>query len=594
MRNEPIQSEKKIEKFFIILLGFTFIVSCFLLLPFCRKNIIKLAEFILHKELSYEFWNKIILYALITISSFSFYWLISSFFNKYTKSDKFNLKQAIIVISLLLFVVSFLMQAVLLYDGIVYGGDDPAYIAIAKEIADNTYKADFVRMQNPSIALQYTIGYPSLIACAIKVVGLNFYAIKLVNVFLYSISVVVLFNLLIALVNNIHISLSISSLFCLNFIIGNWQNRTMSDTPCMAFSLFCLALIYNIFFCESQKKYLKAILLGICFFFAYECRINGLVCLLTFFSIQILICMRKLINLKFFKNLTSNYVKTDWKVHLIPYIVFIVLFILQKIIYSDLPRTDAHFYKNLSIQALFQHFHFFYIMYEFFQSAWNEVFQQFNILSKIAFYSSLLLALYGLIKNWKQLSAFWIFTIGNVIIYCIWGGFGGIRLYFPLFISLAVFCACGAKSIKDSFHSEKAIILPTIVGKFSVLLFCAMFTVSVFPFYTKSFKDAIKADGHSYSAEAQDVWAYISNNIPDDKTFIFRSPRELYLYTKHLTAVSGKPADYYLHNFEKPIDAELKNLLSDDAVSGNQIELNGQLFVLEYSNDKFRLFHALQ
>ena len=282
-------------------MGFTFIVSCFLLLPFYRKNIIKLAELILHKELSYEFWNKIILYTLVTVSSFSFYWLISSFFNKYTKSDKFNLKQAIIVISLLLFVVSFLMQAVLLYDGIVYGGDDPAYIAIAKEIADNTYKADFVRMQNPSIGLQYTIGYPSLIACAIKFFGLNFYAIKLVNVFLYSISVVVLFNLLIALVNNIHISLSISSLFCLNFIIGNWQNRTMSDTPCMAFSLFCLALIYNIFFCESQKKYLKAILLGICFFFAYECRINGLVCLLTFFSIQILICMRKLINLKFLK-----------------------------------------------------------------------------------------------------------------------------------------------------------------------------------------------------------------------------------------------------------------------------------------------------
>ncbi len=499
-----------------------------------------------------------------------------------------------IVISLLLFVVSFLTQTVLLYDGIVYGADDPAYVAIAEAIANKTYNADFVQMQTPSIGLQYTVGYPGLIAIAIKIFGLNFYAIKLVNVFLYSISVVVLFNLLIALVNNIHISLSISSLFCLNFIIGNWQNRTMSDTPCMAFSLFCLALIYNIFFCESQKKYLKAILLGICFFFAYECRINGLVCLLTFFSIQILICMRKLINLKFFENLTSNYIKTDWKVHLIPYIVFIVLFILQKIIYPDLPRTDAHFYKNLSMQALFQHFHFFYIMYEFFQSAWNEVFQQFNILSKIAFYSSLLLALYGLIKNWKQLSAFWIFTIGNVIIYCIWGGFGGIRLYFPLFISLAVFCAYGAKSIKDSFHSEKATTGISFVGKFFVICFCAMFTVSIFPFYTRNFKDAIKADGHSYSAEAQDVWAYISNNIPDDKTFIFRSPRELYLYTKHLTAVSGKAADYYLHNFEKPIDAELKNLLSDDAVSGNQIEINGQLFVLEYSNDKFRLFHALQ
>ncbi len=592
MRNKPIQSENKLEKFFIILLGFTFIVSCFLLLPFCRKNIIKLAELILHKQLSFEFWNKIILYALITLSSFSLYWLISSFFNQYTKSDKFNQKEAIIVISLLLFVVSFLMQAVLLYDGIVYGADDPAYVAIAREIAENTYKTDFLSMQKT--ILQYPIGYPCLVAIIYKIFGMNYYAIKFVNVFLYAISVTVLFNLLFALVKDINISLFISSLFCLNFTISNWQNHTMSDTPCMAFSLFCLALMHNIYFKESTGKYFKTILLGICFFFAYECRINGLVCILTLFSLQIFICMRKMINLNFFESLTVNYIKTNWKIHLIPYIVFIVLFILQKIIYPDLPRVDLNLYKNLSIQSFFQHFHFFYIMNEFFNSAWHSDFQQFNILSQIAFYSSLLLALYGLIKNWKQLSAFWIFTIGNVIIYCIWGGFGGIRLYFPLFISLAVFCAYGAKSIKDSFHSEKAAAGISFVGKFFVLCFCAMFTISVFPFYTKSFKDAIKADGHSYSAEAQDVWAYISNNIPGDKTFIFRSPRELYLYTKHLAAVSGEEADYYLHSFEKPIDAELKNLLSDDTVSDNQIEINGQPFILEYSNDKFRLFHAVQ
>lgn len=594
MRNELIQSENKLQRSFYLFLVFTFFISCLLMFPFCRTNIIKLAESVLHKSLNYEFWHTIILYALITISSFSFYWLSSSFLNHYTKSDKFSLKQTMIVISLLLFVVSFLTQTVLLYDGIVYGADDPAYVAIAEAIANKTYNADFVQMQTPSIGLQYTVGYPGLIAIAIKIFGLNFYAIKLVNVFLYSISVVVLFNLLFLLLKDIKIALSVSSLFCLNFIISNWQNRTMSDTTCMAFSLFCLALIYNIFFCESQKKYFKAILLGICFFFAYECRMNGLVCLLTFLSIQLLICMRKLISLKFFENLTINYIKTNWKIHLLPYIVFVFLLCLQKIVYPDLPRQDSYLLANLSLKCFFQHFRYFYIMYEFFNSAWNYVFHQFNILSKITFYSSLLLALYGIVKNWKDLPLFLIFSIGNVIIYCIWDSFQGIRFYFPLFIPLAVFCAYGAKSIKDVCHSEKAIILPTIVGKFSVLLFCAMFTVSVFPIYTRNFKDTIKANGHSYSVEAQDMWTYINKNIPDDKTFIFRSARELYLYTKHLTVTPDQKADFYLHNFEKPIDTELKNLLSDEAVSGNQIELNGQLFILEYSNDKFKLFHALQ
>ena len=586
-----LKTESKFQKFFYFLLGFIFFTSCFLMLPFFRTNIIKIAEFIMHKHLSYEFWNKILLYTLVTVSSFSFYWLISSFFYQHTKSDKFNLKQSMILISLMLFIVSILVQSVLLYDGIVYGADDPAYVAIAREIAENTYKTDFLSMQKT--ILQYPIGYPCLVAIIYKIFGMNYYAIKFVNVFLYAISVAVLFNLLFALVEDINISLFISSLFCLNFTISNWQNHTMSDTPCMVFSLFCLALMHNIYFKESTGKYFRSILFGICCFFAYECRMNGLVCILTLFSLQILICMRKLINLKIFQKMTVNYIKTNWTIHLIPYIVFIALLILQKIIYPDLPRVDVNLYKNLSIQTFFQHFRFFYVMYEFFNSAWHSDFQQFNIVSQIAFCSSLLLALYGLIKNWKQLLIFWIFTIGNVLIYCIWGGFGGIRLYFPLFISLAVFCAYGAKSIKESF-SEKAIILPTIVGKFSVLLFCAMFTVSVFPFYTRSFKDTIKANGHSYSAEAQDIWSYISKNIPDDETFIFRSPRELYLYTKHLTAIPDQKADYYLHSYEKPIDEELKNLLSDEAVSAEQIEINGKVFSLKYSNDKFRLFHAVQ
>ena len=589
---ELLKRASKIERLFYYFLCFTFFFSVFLMLPYCRLNIINFMGLLLHKNLSYVFWNKVLLYTFVTVASFSFYWLISSLFNQYTKSDKFNLKQSIILISFILFITSLLVQSVLLYNGIVYGTDDPAYVAIAKEMAENTYKTDFLSMQKAFF--QYTVGYPALLAIIYKIFGINYYAIKFVNVFLYAISVVVLFNLLFELIKDIEISLSISSLFCLNFTISDWQNHTMSDTPCMVLSLFCLALIHSIYFKESTGKYFKAILLGICSFLAYECRMNGLVCILTLFSIQILICIRKFFNFKILQKITINYIKTNWKIHLIPYIVFIVLLILQKIMYPDLPRTDAHFYKDLSFQALFQHFHFFYIMNEFFISAWNQVFQQFNILSKIAFYSSLLLALYGLLRNWKQLLPFWIFAIGNVIIYCIWGGFGGIRLYFPIIMSLSVFCACGAKSIKNDIHSEKAASCIKFIGKFSVICFCAMFTISVFPVYTRNYKDTIKVNGHSYSAEAQDIWSYISNNISDDKIFLFRSPRELYLYTKHLTTTPDQEADYYLHSFEKPIDTELKNLLSDEAVSEEQIELNGKPFTLEYSYDKFRLFHAVQ
>ena len=252
---------------------------------------------------------------------------------------------------------------------------------------------------------------------------------------------------------------------------------------------------------------------------------------------------------------------------------------------------DSFYLDNLSLKVLFQNFCHFHYMYRFYSSAWNEVFHQFNELSKISFYLSLLFALYGIIKNWKKLAIIIIFTIGNTIIYCLWKAFCDFRFYLPLYISLAVFCAYGAKSIKDCFHG-KALIASKTVGKFLVIMFCAMFTVSIFPFYTNTFKDEIKKNGHSYSAEAKDIWSYINTNISEDKTFVFRSPTELYLYTKHIIAAPDK-ADYYLHNFEIPVDQERKNILSDESVEGNIIEIDGRHFKLEYSNDKFKLFHAL-
>ncbi|MBO7484659.1 MAG: hypothetical protein J6T84_01190 [Spirochaetaceae bacterium] len=587
-----LKADNKLQRLSYYILGFVFFISCFLMLPFCRTPIIKLAGIILHKNLNLEFWNQIILYALVTISSFSFYWLASSFFSRYTKSDKFNLKRTLILISLILFITSLIVQTVVLYNGIVYGLDDPAYVAIAKEMAENTYKTDFLLMQSPNIYLQYSIGYPSLIAGIIKIFGLNFYAIKLVNVFLYTVFSVVLFNFLFSLIDDIPISLSIAILFTLNFTISNWQNQTMSDTPCMVFSLFCLVLINNIYCSKSQKKYLKAVLLGVCLFFAYQCRINGLVCLLAFITMQILICISKLCpDSKVVNELTNEYLKTNWKIHIIPYMIFILFIVLQEIIYPTLPKQDSFHLAN-SFNSLFDHFFMFHFMYRFFNSAWNEVFNQFNLLSKIAFYLSILLALYGLITNIKKLIFLFFFTIGNIMIYCLWKGFGDIRFYFPLFIPLAVFCAYGAKSIKDNCHSKKSISTISFIGKLSVIMFCAMYTVSIFPFYTENFKETIKKNGHSYSVEAQDIWTYIKKNIPDDKMFIFRSPRELYLYTKHLTVSHDQKADYYLHNFEIPVDFDLKNILSDEDVSDSQIEINGQSFILEYSNAKFRLFHA--
>lgn len=588
-----LKADNKLQRLSYYILGFVFFISCFLMLPFCRTPIIKLAGIILHKNLNLEFWNQIILYALVTISSFSFYWLASSFFSRYTKSDKFNLKRTLILISLILFITSLIVQTVVLYNGIVYGLDDPAYVAIAKEIAENTYKTDFLQMQN--VRLQFAIGYPSLIACMYKIFGMNFYAIKFVNVLLYAIFVVVLFNFLFSLVNDIQISLFITALFDLNFTISNWQNHTMSDTPCMVFSLFCLVLIYNIYFSKSQKKYTKAILLGFCFFMAYECRMNGLVCLLSLFSIQILICISKLFpNLKFFGILINDYCKIDWKIHLIPHIIFIFFIVIQIIIYPTLPRYDSFYLDNLSFKVLLENFSHFHYMYRFFSSAWNEVFHQFNELSKISFYLSLLLALYGIIKNCKKLVIIVIFTICNTIIYCLWKGFGDFRFYMPLYISLAVFCAFGIKSLKNYLTSEKKSQFINIVGftgKFSVIMFCAMFTISIFPFYTNTFKETIKKNGHSYSPEAQDIWAYINANIPKEKTFIFRSPMELYLYTKHNIA-NPETADYYLHNYEIPVDWDRKNMFSDEIVSGNILEISERQFELEYSNDKFRLYHA--
>lgn len=581
---EFLRKQNKTTKLAYLLLILTFFSSCFFMFPFCRASIINFFEFFLHKSLSFDFWNRNLFYLLITIASFALYWLISSWFSFYIQSDKFSIKTTKIIISICLFFISFIVQTVLLYNGIVYGGDDPAYITIAKAIAEKTYKIDFLHMQ-------YTIGYPGLLAIAYKLFGMNYYALKFVNVILYSSFVVILFHFLDFLIHDVKISLYVSSIFCLNFTIANWQNRTMSDTTCMVFCLFCLVLIFSIYFSSSKYKYLKAFFLGLCFFIAYACRVNGIVCIITLLCMQILIYWTKCFSkTKILQDLTVSYYPVKLSLHILPYIVFGCFLILQKIFYPSLPRQDLGFLAGLSLNTAFQHFRFFYIMYEFFNSAWNEIFHQFNILSKIAFYTSLILALFGIIKNWKKLIVIIFFTIGTSIIYCIWGGFGGIRFYFPLFISLSVFCAYGAKSIKELNFSKFIANTLNFAGKFKVLFFCALFTVSVFPVYTKNFKNNIEKNGHSYSKEAQDVWAYINENIPSDNTILFRASRELWLYTKH-QAVPLNQANYYLHSFEKTIDDEMKNFIPDEIVCDDIFSINERIFKLEYSNEKFRLFH---
>lgn len=524
----------------------------------------------------------------------------------YTKSREFF---AAVLLVLFVFV-----PAVFSIDGSCYWGDDfAAYISQGIAMAEGRLEdqtALNIRMHPsplPAEAVEggeliYVWGYPLILSLIYRIFGFD--RTDFGSIFFYKLPSVIALALLAAVLFYFYrrrfgfrLSFLLAFLFCCCVEMFDFLNTVYSD---MVFLLFAmLSLLLCELYIERQKP-LLAFILGICLWFMYEIRLNGISILLCCIIAQIIALALKRRTLK----------KHDFINAVLPYVLFLVLVFLSNVFIGKATPNTSDVGSGMSMAAFLENLKSYAKLICYWLGLlWNSIlinplysisrrflavsFESFKPLRDVLVGASFVLFISGLFLEGKKKNLHLsILTVVYIIITSTLPYTQGLRYIYPLLPLILMFIGCSCAKI-GSFVFAK---LPQRIYKAGagfLLVACCLFIV--YPHVSAALNgekgvrelEEISSPSdiymqNAYSPEAVEVYRYIRSESSEDDVFAFFAPRALYLNTER-TAIrpgvnghSTEDADYYLQYLsvgDYPID---------------QVPEEG--FSLCFENSQFRLY----
>ena len=479
---------------------------------------------------------------------------------------------------LLIFILAFLSV-----DNSCYWGDDyAAYlsqgIAMAEGRLEEQAKLNIKMHPSPLFSealedgeLTYVWGYPLILSLIYRIVGfdrVNYSSIiyyKLPSVFALSLLAAVLFFFYRRRLGA-KLSFVLALLFCCCAEMFDFLNSLYSDM------VFLFLAMLSLLLCEiylERKKSLIGFLLGICLWFMYEVRLNG---------ISILLCCILATAFYLLENRKQIKIAHFAKI-LLPYILFLLLLLFSNfLIGSATPNTsdigsgmDAEaFLSNLKSYAK--------LICHWFGLLWNSIlinplysvlrrftalsFDSFTPLRNILVYATAVLFILGLIFEGKGKN-FHLSVL--VVVYIITASAlpytQGLRYIYPLLPLILMFVGCTFAKAARLFKKLPHRIY--FAGSLILALLCCLFIV--YPHMSAAYtgdkgvnvlEEISSASDiymqNAYSQDAVELYRYIQENTETDCTIAFFAPRALYLNTQRVAVRPGvnghsiDEADYYL------------------------------------------------
>lgn len=424
-------------------------------------------------------------------------------------------------------IFSALFIALILDGGNSWGGDFSEYIAqaralvtgtVAQQVRDNTY---IIQNSPPLLGdAVYPWGFPFLLAPVYALFGKNLFMLKL-PVLLCFAAAVVFTNLLFRR----HFSFFQTELLTL-FIAVNptflfFCNTPLSDIPFLSFSVAALYALDILFYESERKKQLAAgIVAGLLIFCAYMIRSNGVIfpCLLFAMHGLLLLNRNRMIAGKCRDLGFSGFSKPFITAHILPYVLFAVLFLLQK---SLLPQAGGTYIQNLKLitkgSILYNCDCYLWIFTEFFP---------FGPRLSACFYVWLVVFfLYGFIRSMFRYPLFSVFFMGIMAVLIMWPCTQGLRFCFPLIPVMVFFAALGMRDFL-LFISDRRFHFAGIC----IELLCVILCLRIYSRRGMTVSDEYGA----YSKDAKELYSYVVENTSTDAKMIFFKPRVLYLETGRL------------------------------------------------------------
>lgn len=477
-----------------------------------------------------------------------------------------------------------------------WGDDFAAYINQGIAIAEGRFEEQIRLnyMMHPSFMpdeavdgeLVYVWGYSLILALVYKLVGFD--RLGYSSILFYKIPSAVALILLSAVIYlflrrrfGYKLSFFLSLFFCTCAEFYIFLDTMYSDLVFLFFAVLAFYLFELFIDASGKKRWLLAVFSGICLWFMYEVRLNGIAVLFACVFAHVIWLFR----------LKKKGISPDLKSllpELLPYAVFLLLKITSEAILapatsnaSDIVGTNfGTIYGNMR--------HYFGMIRDWYASMWKNIIQTFLLLgytprnnntlyyvSSFLSWSSVILCAVGIVFDGIKRNLHYTAFLGvYLFVSCMLFYNQGLRYIYPILPILLMFTGYGLVRIVGVIKLPEKL---RRVGSFAMLFVVLGFSAClVYPRYVQvvnvqqnqgpdaAYASAeVSAQQNAYSSSALEVYEYINSNLPEDCVIGFFKPRALYLNTQRMSLAlsslldnSLDDVDYYLIFRHMIIDPE--------------------------------------
>ena len=491
--------------------------------------------------------------------------------------------------------------------------DSAAYISqgialaqgeVAQYMADNTLmtsKQDLLYMTPSS----YPWGFPLLLAPIYKIFGFNLVAFKSVGIICYALFVGIFYIFCAKRLPKIYAIFG-TLFFALNpFMIYFSANEIMSDIPFLLFGFVALIILAKLFSKsthplhhpsarEGQQSaisvtgggicpYLIAIFGGIFMLFSAMIRINGFVIVCALIAMHGILLAKRFAPQIFKTRILTPFAKADspysWKIHAIPYAIFIAGFFIISIALSSGTARHTDYLTMINMQTMLNNLKA--INFTWFIGLESGV--DSALLWLCVPFIALGIYMPFRTKDAKAINEnifYAIFALGFFALLLLWVAFD--RRFLFLLLPFAVFW-----SFKGVLYVNQKLFSRAV----AVLLVFILANLVWINARDISFANSDTNPDNAYNAEARELYKFIIDNTPKDAIFITFKPRVLYLATHRRSFVSPKieqldEADFVLWNGKYVQDLHTMQDISSPAFVAKTN--------LIFENAEYKLFKVLK
>lgn len=391
--------------------------------------------------------------------------------------------------------------------GHYWGGDFSLYLAQTQALIDGSmnelYEANKFSMdhsEHPLGPYLYPMGFCYILLPLVKLLGMNFFALKVFNLLFLLASVALLYPILRRLENQKSIAFFATALYAVNYQILYFSDRLGTE---FSFMFFCLLAIY---WMKKDMNLTRAAMIGIVIAICYSIRVTGLLLLPTLAVFHLTHFM-----------LDGSW-KQKWSIILTPYLFFLIGWGLYSFkfgfldnAYEDMLQISLESLTNMTLfygEALTQ----LLIYLKLFPPI-------IKVIIALIFFSFCLI---GLIKTIR---------IDNLFLIAFPAFLTGLYIVFPL--DSLRFIVQTAPFVLYFFIRGVAFCINRVdfLQPFGKYIFIGMTIAALIQTCGMTYMQRKTGTNTTFNPEIQKMYGYIKENIAEDEIIIFRKPRVIRFFT---------------------------------------------------------------